>query len=281
MQRFAKSLAFMGLALAGVTQANEEEEGHLEEDQEMPEDESNGEMRMSEAKLTGLFKKLDKDGDGKVTQADLLAFNRHMRKQRDAKYFEEFWGELDRDADGKVTLEEATHDQEDMSDGKEYTTVMFKAADKDSNGFLNKAEALGFSSMEHEPVVEAAVAKFAMKNSDEDGDGKLSMEEFKKSYFGTGMEDESHEEIPEEAADMKEAFAHMDKNADGSLDVVEMQEWESGRHFEEHSLEQLAKLADADGDGSITLQELLDTASMDEAMEHQYHLDGWANELEL
>merc|ERR1719296_748628 len=117
------------------------------------------------------------------------------------------------------------HDHEDIdANVREYTTVMFKAADKDGDGTLNRDEALVFSSYGHEPAVEAAMAKLVMRDHDKDGDGKLTTEEFQHLYTGG---DEGGEIEAEDVARAQESFAHMDKNADNGLDVEEVREWES------------------------------------------------------
>jgi len=281
MQRLAKTLSFMGLVVVGFAQEDTREEDmpdNFGSEEDIPE-----EMAMTEEQITGIFGKLDKDGDGKITTSDLHEFGRHMRLRRGEQYFEEFWKETDRDGDGKVTMKEAMLDHtdgpsvdHDAPQPEDDTTIMFMAADKNGDGTLNKEEALGFSSSEHEPAVEAALAKSAMKYNDKDGDGKLSLQEFSTVY--TGVEADGVVDN-DEVTRVKEAFTHMDKNGDLALDTEEMREWESGRHFEEYDLEQLAKHADADGDGFITLKELLDTINKEEVMELQYHLENWGNEL--
>jgi len=263
----------MGLALAGVVCADEGPDHN--------EDVGAEEWGISDEQLKALFQKVDKDGDGKVTAADLHAFALGMRLKRAEGYQEQAFAELDQDKDGLVSLAEATADfeldgvegdQEAIVEHRASRTVMFKAADKDGDGFLTKTEAIGFTNMEHDPAVEAAVAKFEIKKNDTNGDGKLSPKEF-AWHLGAGV-------IGDEEG-LMEHFAELDRNTDGFLDLEEMREYESVRHYEEQELSELAGKADKDGDGSITLQELVDTHHDDEKSEHHYHLENWARELEL
>ena len=51
--------------------------------------------------------------------------------------------------------------------------------------------------------------------------------------------------------------------------------------YEEDSLSSLIKVADNDGDGSASLQELIAAQDHADAGEHHYHFEGWVAGLEL
>lgn len=290
-----RSLVLIGLVLAGVVSADEaaEDVGEAGAEEEMEDEGEVGAPALSEEQIKAVFQKVDKDGDGKVTEADLRVFALAMRLKTAKNYHEEAFADFDRDKDGKVSLKEATMDtviteeggEEVVGDHGGYTTVMFEAADKDGDGFLTKEEARGFTNIEHDPAVEAAVAKFEMKRNDKSGDGKLSYEEFLNMHGVEDVEEEVSDEIDQEMKDQakkerKDSFTFLDRNTDGFLDVEEMREYESGRHWEEQGLALLAGHADEDGDGSITLQELVGAQHQAE-FEHRYLVENWAREFQF
>jgi len=279
-----KQLIMLGLALAGVLHASEHpndaemhDEGGEDNEPEEPEDDAPHEM-LGEETVKALFLKIDKEGDGKITASELLAFAKHMRRKDFEEFHEQIWEESDTDKDGKLSLAELT------TDGvvEESTRATFAAADTNGDGFLNKEESFGFFHMENVPAVEHAVAKFEMKINDKDGDDKLNMDEFEQMYIKA---DEDEEEEAVDATETKEVakemFIHLDTNKDGFIDAKEMQAYASGRHNEEQSLTKMAEHADGDGDGFITLQELWSSSQKEEAAEHMYHMESWAADLEL
>merc|ERR1719446_775781 len=121
--------------------------------------------------------------------------------------------------------------------------AMFTASDKDGDLSLNKEEVVSFTHPGIDSDVEEAVAKVELQLKDKNGDGKLSLEEFAGEKFSGGQD----------------VFKRLDINHDGFMDLKEFSVYESGRFFEEDGLSTLIDNADADKDGFVTLQELLDS----------------------
>lgn len=115
---------------------------------------------------------------------------------------------------------------------------------------------------------------------DQDGDGKLSWREFTQSLWvdliewdgeeekglwrrGVKREWEEPEFPGEPGQKARNAFKGLDTNQDGFIDEVEMRKVTGQLHPREADLareeaEHLMKEADADGDGELSLQEMLD-----------------------
>lgn len=273
MQFLQQLLLLLGLVAKVVVHADDGEGGPDESQLEpMGSDEPEDDVpteRLSADKLEAVFKLIDKDGDGNIFGTDLHAFAAEMRVKRATTYEGEVFEELDTNKDGKLSLEEAVRMEEEApSEDTRYldsSKAMFKAADKDGDGILDQTEATSFISMDTDPAAEEAVAKADMHHTDKDGDGKLNLEEFGADN-GEGSQ---------------EHFDKLDKNKDGFLDLKEMSAWASGRFYEEDQLLKLIRHADEDGDGSVSLRELIDAQDKEEAPDHYYHFDSWAADLEL
>ncbi len=123
-------------------------------------------------KLTAqeLFKKADKNGDGKLTLEEFQA-----TVYPSPKHAPNLFKKADKDGDGKLSLEEMTAALDSVPWWKltrKTPEELFKAADKDSDGKLSLDE---FKEVDpHKNHFEAHFKKF-----DKDGDGKLSLDEFK------------------------------------------------------------------------------------------------------
>jgi Ca2+-binding EF-hand superfamily protein len=78
-----------------------------------------------------ILKKFDKDGDGKLNEAEQKAAREHMKKQRE-KRFEEMFKKADKDGNGKISADEA------KALGARGKRLM--QADKDGDGAVSKDE---------------------------------------------------------------------------------------------------------------------------------------------
>jgi len=229
------------------------------------------EMMLSEEQVAVLFKKMDKNADGKINLDEIHSLSADMRVRQAESGYEDALRTMDGDADGKVSLDEVLHDFANEAE-RAGAKRLFAAADKNRDGFLVGRELSSFTFPEIDEAVERAHAQGEVQRRDRNGDGKLDMQEF-YSVEGDGSANFGEWE--------QEEFKELDSDGDGLLEAREIQAVESGRHYADRAMVHLVEVADADQDGFVTLEEI--GASRSQLHEHEagFHLHSWARQLEL
>lgn len=279
MQIFRPVVLFAAFTLVVVDAQHEMEmpEGEMDEaDSYNPSDPIQLEDMITQDQLKKLFEKIDGHGAGKVSVKDLEDFSHTMRHKRANQYPDESFADLDADGDGKVTFDEASRHMGMMDDSEmpeadreseqARMKAMFEASDKNSDGTLDKNEAVFFVHHDADPAVEEAVARAELKLKDNNGDGQLDKVE-------------ATEVMGEESVETH--FDKLDMDKDGFLSAKEFLLWETGRIFEQDGWVELMEQADADKDGFVTLEELLKSRQQEEHRAHHMNYEYWAHELEL
>ncbi|MEK7867485.1 MAG: EF-hand domain-containing protein [Planctomycetota bacterium] len=210
------------------------------------------------------FLKIDKDGDGFLTQEELTEHYANAApddgKKPEAggdpaaggdagkgdklkKMLDEKWKEVDKDGDGFLSAEEWTYGEEKLA-----------KADTDQDGQISREEMGEFlkKSMKDDPKV---IAEMRLKSMDADEDGQVSAEEWKgpAEMFGKADKDADGfltlEELVASMPNPKDKIAgklkEMDADGDGA---ISQEEWK-GRP------EMFSKM-DKNGDGSLTADEM-------------------------
>lgn len=214
------------------------------------------------------FLKIDKDGDGFLTQEELAEFYANAApddgakpdggkqpgggdpaagggeaKDRMKKMMDEKWKDADKDGDGFLSAEEWTYGEKALA-----------KADTDQDGQVSREEMGEYlkTAMKDDPKV---IAEMRMKSMDADEDGQVSAEEWKgpAEMFGKADKDQDGfltlEELAATMQGPKDKIAakikEMDADGDGA---ISQEEWK-GRP------EGFAKM-DKNGDGSLTADEL-------------------------
>lgn len=253
--------------------------------------------QISKDQLRKMHKKIDANSDGKVSMGEILDFSKSSRKAIAGKEALAVYDQIDSNKDGKISLEEliensfgvpvpdadgvpitpkpsADQDAEEARSKKEkeLETAKFKAADTNSDGFLNKEELpAAFHPEVNENVLDVTVAA-SLKAKDKNGDGELTPQE-----FGEHEEDENEDTIAEQTAD----FAKLDVDQSGKLNLAEFKPWESGAFHTHDAMTQLFEVTDEDNDQHVTAAEM-DSARQELANTlATSHLVEWAQHYEL
>jgi Ca2+-binding EF-hand superfamily protein len=255
------------------------------------------EEQISSDQIRNMHKKIDANNDGKVSMAEILDFSKSSRKAIVGKEALVVFDQMDSNKDGKISLEEliensfgapvpdadgvpitpkpsADQDADDarIKKEKELESAKFKAADANSDGFLDKAELPAAFYPEVNDGVLVVVAAASLKGKDKDGDGELTPEEFWEHEEG-----ENEDVVAEQAAD----FAKLDTDHNGKLNLAEFKQWESGAYHTHDAMTQLFEVADEDTDHHVTASEMDNARPVLANTPATSHLVEWAEHYEL
>jgi len=244
---------------------------------------------LSAEQMLGLHKKMDANGDGKVSMAELLAFSDSTRRQILERELQAVLEEMDLDRDGKLSVQELVkdldswggedvkEDEHEAATMKELATAKFGAADTSKDGLLDIHELPAiFYPETHEGVLDLT-ARQTLREKDGDGDGLLSLQEF---WRGGAPSDDALDQYGEEllvSDDEQEEFRKMDADHSGKLDLQELKAFESGRLHTEEAMKSLFELADRDKDMHVTAEELGAARKQLAGSEAYYPFVEWAD----
>lgn len=274
-------------------------EGIGPDDGEPPEEEP----PLSEEQLTALHKKIDANGDGKLSLEELKSFSKVTKTEINKKDAEYLWEDMDGNKDGKVSLEEYLNgtfsqpplqevegeegkeelttrnqklDPEEEKVEKELETEKFKQADLNGDGFLDKTELpIAINPDLHEPTFHQTATEFVAKR-DKNKDGELDSEEF---WSDQGEGDRADDE--ENKAVAQADFEKLDLDKNGKLSVDEIKPWESGDHFTAEAMNDLVNTFDQDNDTHVSLKELVESGDLLPTLSAASHFNEWAEHHEL
>jgi len=235
----------------------------------MPPEETWASEKMSKADLSYIFTLIDGDKDGKASWEELNNFHSHTAKSLAKSNFKMPAG-VDENKDGKLSLEElkeANHkmgmslpkvDSDAIKKEFEKEEAKFSLADADKDGFLDGDELLIFFEPDLDHDVSLMEAKFLFETLDEDKDGHVSKDEWKK-------------------ARMPSTFRSVDTGIDGKIELHELHKWQSGLHEFVTSMLKVLAIADKDKDGALTLTELIDSRKQLHSQGSDHVLRSWAD----
>merc|ERR1711892_542128 len=232
------------------------------------------------------FKKLDKDGDGKISKKEMAAAGLSGQE------VESIFKLGDTDGDGEIDIDEfigvmcpsasaVVFKISQVFKGKEGAAAAFSKIDIDGDGLISKRE------MSSAVIGGSKLCKTEVdaifKLGDSNNDGEIDMEEFlavmvpssgfsqtsvcvqsstssfsftstsSTSFCSVGMTFGS-------VSDAKAAFQRFDINGDGVMDKGEMKEMmnsASGKKVSDGEVDALFKKGDLDGDGEIDMHEFI------------------------
>lgn len=222
-------------------------------------------------RLEILLKKMDRDSDGKIEKDELKQWIIRSFASLSKEESEERFLDSDVDKNGYVSWQEYKEEEFDFGDEDdedkiktdpdlidEYNMmqedkILFDAADKNSDGNLDRFEFLSFSHPEEDISMHEIVVNQVLKQKDVNGDGFVDFQE----YIGDRGRDQSKEWIVAE----KDRFDdELDKDKDGHLSKAEILEWmiPSNEEIAKDEAEHLFAGADEDVDGTLSFKEILD-----------------------
>uniref|UniRef100_A0A7G3AW35 Reticulocalbin-3 n=1 Tax=Lutzomyia longipalpis TaxID=7200 RepID=A0A7G3AW35_LUTLO len=241
----------------------------------------------SKRRLGILVQKMDLNSDGFVDRHELKAWILRSFKMLSQEEANDRFQDVDEDNDGLVTWKEYLKDTYGMeSDNEaiqsleqiieeeskliEEDKVMFKAADKDGDGFLTPDEFVVFLSPEEHPEMLPLILEQTLREKDLNGDGKVDFKEF----VGDSAKHHDKEWLISE----KEKFdSEFDKDGDGVLNGNEILSWvvPSNEDVATDEVQHLFASSDDDHDDRLSYEEIIsnyDTFVGSEATDYGDHL---------
>lgn len=253
-----------------------EDDGEDDDDDEWHPDELDEQERKN--RFTHLAKKMDENSDGFVSKSELVHWVLRALQKMDERELEEDWGLADGNNDNYVDwheyieniygLESKFHENFNRKDMEEQPELAdynrnynrefakFMAADASEDGKLSKEEYATF----YNPGKNREQTEFAVKSAlefvDKNSDGMVSLKEYQNDYKNEEYKDMGHMDSQEET----DIFENLDLNNNKFLDGDELILWIQADNGEiaVDEADHLIETADGDGDGTLSLQEVLD-----------------------
>jgi len=228
----------------------------------------------SKEKLAALFPQVDEmvTKDEFVTAQELAKWIEAQQKRFVASDSAKMVEHNDVDKDGHVTWDEYvkityTDDHEEKDEKVKATNKArdeprFKLADKNADGKLDKDEFNAFLHPENHEHMKPLVVKETLQDVDKNKDGFISYEEYMDDIWPESERKEAKNgSEPEWVTNARKQFHDQrDANKDGKMDEAEVKAWvlpDISEHVQSEA-EHLIKEADADKDGKITKDEMLE-----------------------
>lgn len=226
----------------------------------------------SKERLGNLFGKVDKDGDGFVTEQEMKDWIHYTQNRYILKDVEKQMKQTDLNKDGNIDWDEykkATYgfmdDQSNKDDLEQFKDMLarderrFKKADTDNNNNLNTEQFAAFLHPENHDDMKSLVIEETLEDIDKDKDGFISLEEYIGDLYPEA--DREAGEEPEWVTNEKKQFTDFrDKNGDGKMDKTEVADWILPEDYDHISSEakHLLSESDEDKDGKLSKKEMVD-----------------------
>ena len=220
----------------------------------------------SRRRLGLIVDKIDKNGDGQVSEEELkqwIVFTQSRYLEEDSrKQFEHSnfdkdekltWNEYKKSTFGDSFKADHGDDYQKM---QERDRKRFEAADADGDGALTLKEHNAFLHPEEHNHMKKIVAQEVMDEIDKNKDGFVDLEE----YIGDMLHGKDDGEESDWVATEREQFReHRDTNKDGKLDKNEVQAWIMPDDYNHADAEakHLIYEADDDKNGELSKEEIL------------------------
>ncbi|KAB1206485.1 putative calcium-binding protein CML16 [Morella rubra] len=132
--------------------------------------------------LKDIFRRFDMDSDGSLTQLELAALLRSLGLKPSGDELHALLAKMDENGNGTIEFDELVHSiMPDMSEqvllNQEQLLDVFRAFDRDGNGYITAAELAGSMAKMGHPLTYRELTEM-MREADTNGDGVISFNEF-------------------------------------------------------------------------------------------------------
>merc|ERR1719461_2046319 len=128
-----------------------------------------------------VFKEFDKDGDSFINKKELKNLLARWKVIVSDEEADDIMNEIDKNKDGKIDFNEFYDYMEDQSNPRHDLRQTFKLFDKDGDGYISKKELTDTLELLGKKMGKAQINAI-LQEADQDGDGKISFDEFCR-YF--------------------------------------------------------------------------------------------------
>ena len=194
-----------------------------------------GRVRGSWAGREDMIKQYDKDGDGKLSEAEQQAAREAWRARWELRRY-------DANRDGKLDEKETAARDKARAEREERRKEFMKRFDKNENGRIDSDERAGIGEYYRQQR-----RKRELERYDKDGDGELSDEE------KAARDEERRKRIAEWRA--RSEMRRYDADRDGKLDDEETAARDKGRAEREERRKEFIKRFDKNNDGELNDEE--------------------------
>ncbi|XP_053116184.1 reticulocalbin-3 isoform X2 [Hemicordylus capensis] len=230
----------------------------------------------SKERLGKIVDRIDRDGDGFVTQPELKDWIKHTQNRYVYENVDKNWKDYDKNKDGRISWTEFKNATYGYYEGEQFSDLenkdsyhkmlarderRFKAADKDGDMIATREEFTAFLHPEEFDYMKNIVVTETIEDIDKNGDGFVEVDE----YLGDMYSPESGEPEPEWVKSERQQFLDFrDLNKDGKMDREEIGHWILPPDYDHAEVESkhLLHESDKDKDDKITKQEILDNWNM-------------------